>query len=386
MKRTSRSSVQHTPADTFVSSLLARPSAAAWPLTATLDITERCQLRCGHCFLGRRRHETGDTLALDKACACLDRLAAGGVLVLVLTGGEPLLHPQFRELWQRARRRGFLLTLFTNATLVDPSLAEFLAEHQPRRVEISVYGHTPAVYESVTGVPGSHARFLAGVQLLRGAGVRVSLKFPVLRENRAELEAVRAWAAGLGLPFRHDATVAAGMDGDPAPLAHRVPPEAAACLLNDPPESCATEDADPARMEKEPSHLFNCGAGIRTLHLDARGNLHPCLLWREARVPLLRTSPEAWAQRMAELRSHRRPAASACQDCRDRAACTVCPALSQRETGRAGEAVPYYCRLAACRTAASIRTAREDARPPFPVQNGPSLEVERPREPWRWLS
>ena len=81
---------------------------------------------------------------------------------------EPLLRSDFQELYRYARSLGLIPILFTNATLITPDLAAFLAANPPRRVEITVYGHTRETYERVTGVPGSFNRFRAGVAALRG--------------------------------------------------------------------------------------------------------------------------------------------------------------------------------------------------------------------------
>ncbi len=274
-------------ADAFVAELQARAAPDAWPLTVTLDLTEGCNLRCVHCYLGGERRRAGRHMEEGLAADVLERLAEGGVLALVVTGGEPLAHPAFRAWWASARRHGFLLTLFTNATLADPDLAAFLAAHQPRRVEVSVYGFSRAVYESVTGVPGSHARCVGGIRALAQAGVPVRIKYPLLRENAHEAAAAAAWAAAEGLSWRSDATLFPALDGSRRPLSHRVA-EAAPPAADRPCTGCEGAVA--------------CGAGVRTLHVDVAGNLHPCLLWRDEARPLRQTSPGLWHACMARRR------------------------------------------------------------------------------------
>ena len=107
--------------------------------TASMDWTRRCNLRCRHCFV---RDTAGAELDTAGVRRVLDALADGGVLFLVVTGGEPLLRPDFRTLFEHAKRRGFVLTLFTNGGLIDQPLADFLADMPPRRIEITLYGAT----------------------------------------------------------------------------------------------------------------------------------------------------------------------------------------------------------------------------------------------------
>ncbi len=81
-----------------------------------------------------------------------------GMLFLLLTGGEVFLRPDFFDIYTPLTRMGFILTLFTNGTLVTDSVATRLAEAPPSRTEITLYGATAETYEAITGVPGSYAR------------------------------------------------------------------------------------------------------------------------------------------------------------------------------------------------------------------------------------
>ncbi len=329
----------------FVASLLSKPSPDSLPLACTLDITERCNLECVHCFLGGRRNGGNGDLPVERACRLFEMLSTAGVLVLVVTGGEPLMHPGFRTIWREARRKGFLVSLFTNGTLVDGELAAFLADHPPRRVEVSAYGYTEATYESITGTTGSYARFLDGVECLRATGAKVRLKFPVLRENQHELDAAREWAERMGMGFRCDALVSPTLDGETTSLARRLVPEDAARHL---PEAFHAGLSECEAADSRPSGnaaLIACGAGVKTIHVDVSGDMHPCVLWRNAGRSLLETTPREWARHMAILREERLPRSSRCSGCRVRTHCPSCPALSRLETGRAGAAVAHFCEL-----------------------------------------
>jgi radical SAM protein with 4Fe4S-binding SPASM domain len=358
----SPSVVRSVGAEEFVSALLSKSSPESLPLTCMLDITERCNLECVHCYLGGRRHCGMGDISIQLASRIFDALSAGGVLVMVMTGGEPLVHPGFRDIWSEARQRGFLVTLFTNGTLIDDDTADFLANHPPRRVELSAYGCTQTTYESITGVPGSYARFAGGVERLREAGVRTRLKFPILRENRHELDRARAWAESMGMGFRSNAIVSATLDGDCGPLAHRVAHENDAELLSDALRECAFECEADGNNPPGNSLLFTCGAGVKTVHIDVSGNMHPCTLWRDDGRPLLETTPEEWQGHVSALRQERLPDSSPCSQCRARPCCPSCPALSKLETGQAGAAMAHFCEIV--NAAATVVTKHLDASEP----------------------
>lgn len=336
---------QNISADDYVTELLNKPSPDSYPLVCTWDITERCNFNCIHCFLGGQRTKGLGDISLEEGIQILDTLAAHGVLVLVMTGGEPLLHPDFMELWLAAKKRGFLITLFTNASAIDAELALFLAENPPRRVEVSVYGCTEKIYESITGVKGSFSAFCEGIDHLQGVGLNMHLKFPVMRENQHELDRAKEWSSKLGIKLRFDAMISPTLDGNKEPLKHRISCETATEI----------DAGNLARSKKKTDvkydyrrfndKLVQCGAGVRSIHVDVAGRIHPCVLWRDENHFLLKTPPVKWNAMMSDLRKGILPALSLCKDCNMRLLCPSCPALSKLETGTAGENLKYYCDL-----------------------------------------
>jgi MoaA/NifB/PqqE/SkfB family radical SAM enzyme len=71
-----------------------------------------------------------------------------------LTGGKPFVRKDFLDIYLDAKKKGLLVTLFTNGTLINSEIADFLAEWLPFSIEISLYGVTKEAYEAVTGIPG----------------------------------------------------------------------------------------------------------------------------------------------------------------------------------------------------------------------------------------
>jgi len=119
-----------------------------------------------------------------------------------MTGGEPLLRPDFSEVYELAKRRGLLVTVFSNGTLVNERILRLFEELPPRLVDITLYGASADVYERVTGVRGSFRRCLEGVDALLARGVPVAVKAMVLKDNQHEIRSLRelaqarAWAFG----------------------------------------------------------------------------------------------------------------------------------------------------------------------------------------------
>lgn len=317
-----------------------------FPITGSLELTLRCNVRCRHCYILYPGATSGE-MSTGEVKSILDRLAEKGVLFLLLTGGEIFARCDFREIYLHAKRLGFLLTLFTNATLVDDDLADFLAEWPPRRVEVTIYGHTEETYERVTGMKGSFRRFRDGVARLRERGITLGLKTVVLRSNAHEFAAIRAWAKERSATFRFDTMINPRLDGGRQPLLERLDPERVAGFDG----IDARERAhygrlkELARMKPHDGRAFRCGAGVGTFHVDPRGQIHPCMLWRATPYDLKAGTFAGWREHMDRLRAQQVPADSGCRSCQHRTACNNCAATSQLEAGEAGRPVAYFCRI-----------------------------------------
>ncbi len=164
-----------------------------------IELTERCDNDCIHCCINlpagdaaarAREMTTGQVMDVLRQAADL------GCLSVRFTGGEPLLRPDFEELYLCARRLGLAVLIFTNARRITPDLADLLARVPPRELmEVTVYGMRRESYEAVSRVPGSFAQFRRGVDLLLERQIPFVVKGALLPPNRAEIDEFEAWAA-----------------------------------------------------------------------------------------------------------------------------------------------------------------------------------------------
>lgn len=333
------------------------------PLAGSFEITLQCNVRCRHCYI-LYPGATSNEMTTDEVKQVLNLLAENGVMLLLITGGEPLSRPDFKEIWMHAKQKGFILSLYTNATLINEDMADFLAAWPPRRAEITIYGHTEATYEAVTGVKGSFRRFRRGVELLHERGVRVALKTMVLKTNVHEFFDMKKWAEDQGCNFRFDSMINPRINGDRAVLQERLDPEQVGRFE-------ASLEGGPAAFEKYhriiqetpvSDKLFTCGAGIKTFHIDPRGHLHPCMLWRKSPFDL-RKNPlnGGWREHVSRLRDLKGPE-TGCNSCSNRSLCGRCPAASFLEMNDPRRSVPYHCKVGEAR-----RTHLLKSKPPIEI-------------------
>ena len=131
------------------------------PVEVSIEVTRRCPLECLHCYNNLPMNDAGarqQELSLEEHRQLLDELVAAGCLWILYTGGEIFARPDFLDIYTEAKKRGFLVTLFTNGTLITPRVADYLAEWRPFAIEITLYGATRETYEALTQIPGSYDR------------------------------------------------------------------------------------------------------------------------------------------------------------------------------------------------------------------------------------
>jgi radical SAM protein with 4Fe4S-binding SPASM domain len=320
------------------------------PIAGSMELTFRCNLRCVHCYLGDHRGSGKPRAELSTAEVkrIFDQMADAGTLWLLLTGGDPLLRPDFQEIYTSAKRKGFILTLFTNGTLLTPAIADFLADLPPHRMEITLYGATRETYERVTGIPGSYERCMRGIDLLLERGLPLNLKAMAMTLTVAEIPAMKAYAESRGVDFRFDPMICNDIDQTQAPFALRLPADEVAKL----------DSTNPARVQawrefyqkqsevvRDERYLFSCGAGINAYHIDPFGQLSICMSARRPSYDLRQGSfQEGWEEFLRQVRFA--PAEkSACRQCSLHSLCGICPGWSDSENQNFSKPVEYLCQI-----------------------------------------
>ena len=322
------------------------------PIVGSLEVTFRCNLRCVHCYVahGHRGIAGKQELTYTEICGILDQIVDEGCLWLLLTGGEPLLRPDLLDICTYAKGKGLLLTLFTNGTLITPRIADYLAEWRPVVVDITLYGRTQETYERITGVPGSHARCMRGIDLLLERGVPLKLKTMLMTLNKHELWDIKAYAEGLGVDFRFDPLVNAGLDGCRAPLAFRLSPEEIVQFdLADAKRLAIWQDLcnKVQEVQIDPRYLYVCRSGLNSFLVDPYGKLSLCAISRAPNYDLRRGSfREGWGEFLLQVRYQEATGDYRCNRCELLPLCSQCPAWARLEHGDPEKPVEFLCQLA----------------------------------------
>lgn len=326
------------------------------PVNGTIELTNRCPLECAHCYnnlpmndAGARRRE----LTTEEHKRVLDELSELGCLWLLFTGGEIFARADFFEIYSHARSKGFLITLFTNATLITERVADFLAANPPFTIEVTLYGRTKATYESLTGIPGSFEKCMRGIQLLLERGLPLKLKTVALTINKHELKAMKTFAAELGVEFKFDPMINPRIDCSHSPLAVRLSPADVVSLDLEDPERVsewrrlAADCAPPLPAEGESRMLYECGGGVNSFAIDPYGDLSICVLSHVDRYNVRDGSVrEGWEQYLFDIRKKKTTRETKCTRCALKSLCGSCAANGELENGDAEAPVDFLCRTA----------------------------------------
>lgn len=341
----------------FSSDLHRHIAGERFPSEATIEVTRRCPLTCAHCYnnlpMNDREARTSE-LTFEEHCRILDEIAEAGCLWLLFTGGEIFARKDFLDIYTYAKRKGFLITLFTNGTLITPKIADYLAEWRPFAIEITLYGRTRETYEQLTGIPGSFEKCLRGINLLLERKLPLSLKTVAVTINQHEIWEMKRYAEDeLGVSFKFDALMSPRIDCSQSPLAVRLTPEETVELdLQDPKRVAewkrfAAKFGGRVHTPATSDTIYHCGGGFSSFAVDPQGRMSICVLSHFDTYDLRAGSfLEGWNDFLLRVRGKKMQMQTKCVNCEIKAMCGMCPANGELESGHAEKPVDFLCQVA----------------------------------------
>ena len=332
----------------------ARKDGQGIPSSGTIEVTHRCPLECSHCYnnlpMNDAEARRGE-LTTAEHHRLVDEIVEAGCLWLLYTGGEIFARRDFLDIYAYAKGKGLLVTLFTNATLITEKIADFLAEHRPFSIEVTLYGGTQETYERLTGIPGSFEKCLRGVRLLRERNLPLKLKTVALTINRHEIWEMHRFAKEeLGVEFKFDAMMSPRIDCSQSPLAVRLKPEEIVELDMDDPARVAEYQRIAVQFAPPPTasgEVYSCGGGVDSFAIDPAGRMSICVLSHVDTYDLRRGSfADGWAHFLKRVRHKAATRLTKCTTCALKSLCGMCPANGELEMGDPESPVDFLCQVA----------------------------------------
>ncbi len=346
----------------FSADLHQRQSGQRLPMQVSIEVTRRCPLECQHCYnnlpMGDQDARSRE-MTTEEHFRMLDELVEMGCFWLLYTGGEIFARKDFLEIYTYAKKKGFLITLFTNGTLITEKIADYLVEWPPFAIEITLYGRTRETYEALTMIPGSYDRCLRGIKLLRERDLPLKLKTVATSINKHEILAMRRFAEEeLGVEFKFDGQINPRIDCSQSPLAVRLTPEEVVALDMAAPKGVdeyrrlAKHDAENPPNLRENDTVYFCGGGMNSFAINAYGEMSICVISQQETFDVRQAGlAHAWEHSLLDVRTRKRTQMTKCIECRIQSLCGMCPANGEMESGDKESPVDFLCHVAHLRAA-----------------------------------
>ena len=136
--------MENNSAEPRLSSYLhAKACRAGTPLAGNFELTPRCNFNCKMCYVHLSEAEQkrrGAELSADEWLSIAETARSQGMLFLLLTGGEPLIRPDFRYILSELKKMGLMVSINSNASLIDKDMLDFFRHEPPFRFNITLYG------------------------------------------------------------------------------------------------------------------------------------------------------------------------------------------------------------------------------------------------------
>lgn len=333
------------------------------PLGGTFELTSRCSLDCKMCYVHKREFDA-EALALEKSTEWWLALAATcrekGMLTLLLTGGEPMIRLDFDRIYVACHQLGLLVSVNTNATLINAERIKMFTDYPPQRLNISLYGASRDTYESLCGKGEMYDTVVGNILALHKAGVKVKLNFSATPVNEKDMEEVFRFAKELDIPMQ-----ASGYMFPPVRTLKececfdRFSPSVSADVKFrwrrlhfgddylkkrfDVLKTGGILEAEISDCEDGTGEKINCRAGKTTFWATWNGKMSPCGILQNP-VTELDDFDAAWAYIRRERQNIRMPAK--CRNCPYKAVCDTCSAVAFAENGRTDQTPEYVCEIA----------------------------------------
>ncbi|MDE1889398.1 MAG: radical SAM protein [Planctomycetota bacterium] len=172
-----------------------KPYAISW------NTTYRCNLRCNHCYLDTNAltKQSATELSTQEGFRLIDQMAElNPNLLLILTGGEPLLRKDIHTLASYAAQKGMMVVLGTNGNLIDDDIAKKLKESGVTGIGISLDSIASGKHDKFRGIPGAWDDTLNGIEACRRQGIEFQIQTTVTKENIDEIPDIIEFSYNLG--------------------------------------------------------------------------------------------------------------------------------------------------------------------------------------------
>lgn len=360
-----------------------RASQKRIPLSGTFELSPVCNFSCRMCYVRKTQKEVDSSvrgiLSLEDWRRIAREARDAGMLYLLLTGGEPLLWPDFWTLYEELVDMGFLVSINTNGSLIDEAAVARFRKRPPQKISITLYGSGNETYRQLCGIDGVFTKVDWAIRSLRDAGIEVKLNCSLTPDNVADLPWLTEYAK------RNELYLSVVTYMFP-PI--RRAPDMVGRNRRFTPEEAALWQLEALRLDRGEAHFqwhlnrmragsmeplgldegcedpvdgkIRCRAGTASCWITWDGWLTPCGMMPEPKIDLKRQGfADAWSMLVETAEALQ--LSGVCDKCENRKICHTCAAVAYAETGSFSGIPTYKCQMTVelCRLAQAARPSDE---------------------------
>lgn len=327
--------------DPFYKAVWEKAFADAIPISGTFELTPRCNFNCRMCYVHLKPEQIpgyGRELTAKEWIRIAREAKEAGTTWLCVTGGEPLMHPEFETIWKELSQMGFFITLQTNASLIQGKMARLLEEYPPRGVKITLYGSNDEVYEQVCQVKEGFTRADQGIRNLAEMKIPVQLISTVIRQNEEDVKKMAFYAYLHKLPWMATGGVKASVR-NPDSQAREVRVQEKLDQQKKAEIQYRLEKA-PVNIERKPCTY--CKDYRLGYWVTWNGEMRFCSFMNEPNIPIREQAfLKSWQELIAYEEALEWP--KECKTCEAQKACVKCAGTLAAECGSPHQVTEEFC-------------------------------------------
>ena len=325
-----------------------------FPVSVHIDILSKCNERCIHCYIPHKykNQMMDEAMFFDLMDQCQDLK----IQHVTISGGEPMLHPQFKAFLRKSRECDMSVNVLSNLTLLDDDIIEEMKKNPMLGVQTSIYSMKPEIHDAITCSKDSLMKTKNGVISLVKHGIPVQISCPITKSNLDSFKDIKEWAAQYNVSVEYDYTLIGQYNGDTANLRYRLSEEEVERVIVDelkanPYYKRELEDEATENRNKTQDDYI-CSVCNSSICVAQNGNVFPCAGWQGFVLGNLEKNSLAdiWyhSNKVEYLRNLKRKDFKECNGCKQRDYCTVCMVRNYNEssTGNPLEISKYFCKVA----------------------------------------
>lgn len=327
------------------------------PLGGTFELTPLCNMNCKMCYIRMSKEEMEKTGRMRSAAEWLkiaEKAKEMGLLFLLLTGGEPFLYPEFWELYTKLKEMGIMVSINSNATMLDDETLEKLINNPPYRINVTIYGGCDNTYKELCRYDTGYTKATNAVRKLKKAGVNVKINGSITPFNCSDIDSCLNFAKEVQAPVQLGSYMFPPMRREDKSTGRFTAEEAGIYQAIIDKKRMESDELEATKSRIRTCNengsvnpfptSFRCRAGRSSFWINWKGEMLACgMMENIVAHPFEQGFEQSWKYVNSTIKSI--TALKGCEGCKYTDICKICPAMAMAETGTFNGKPDYICTM-----------------------------------------